>query len=68
MPLASSRAIQLVTAEDLPIGINTLVAIACFTGYNQEDSIIFNQSAIERGLFRSFFYRTYTIDDGPDEK
>jgi DNA-directed RNA polymerase II subunit RPB2 len=27
---------------------------------NQEDSIIINQSAIDRGLFRSMFYRTYT--------
>ena len=43
----------------LPSGVNSIVAIACFTGYNQEDSIIMNQSSIERGLFRSIFYRTY---------
>lgn len=43
----------------LPSGINAIVAIACFTGYNQEDSIIMNQSSIDRGLFRSIFYRTY---------
>ena len=30
---------------------SAIVAIACYTGYNQEDSIIFNQSAIDRGLF-----------------
>ena len=43
----------------MPIGCNPIVAMACFTGYNQEDSIIINQSAIERGLFRSAFYRSY---------
>ena len=26
----------------MPSGVNAIVAIACFTGYNQEDSIIMN--------------------------
>jgi len=47
----------------MPIGCNPIVAMACFTGYNQEDSIIVNQSAIERGLFRSAFYRTYKTEE-----
>ncbi len=50
---------QFLHFSDLPSGINSIVAIACFTGYNQEDSIIMNQSAIDRGFFRSIFYRTY---------
>ncbi|XP_078311329.1 DNA-directed RNA polymerase II subunit RPB2-like [Crassostrea virginica] len=45
--------------RELPAGINSIVAIASYTGYNQEDSVIINASAIERGFFRSFFFRTY---------
>ena len=49
--------------KELPSGFNVIVAIGCFTGYNQEDSIIFNQSAIDRGLFRSVFYRCYNDEE-----
>ena len=35
------------------LGINSIVAIASYTGYNQEDSVIINASAIERGFFMS---------------
>ncbi|KAH9507996.1 DNA-directed RNA polymerase II subunit RPB2 [Bulinus truncatus] len=34
------------------------VAIASYTGYNQK-TVILNASAIERGYFRSFFFRSY---------
>lgn len=48
---------------DMPSGINVIVAICCYTGFNQEDSIIINQSAIDRGLFRSYVYKTITITE-----
>ena len=41
------------------IGINAIVAIASYTGYNQEDSIILNWSSVDRGFFRSVFWRSY---------
>jgi DNA-directed RNA polymerase beta subunit len=35
----------------LPNGTNTIVAIACYSGYNQEDSIVVSKGAVDRGLF-----------------
>lgn len=66
-PLVETRAMELLNFKELPSGINSIVAIMCFTGYNQEDSIIFNQGAIDRGLFRSVFYRTYTEEADMEE-
>lgn len=37
---------------ELPAGINAIVGIMCYTGYNQEDSVIMNRSAVERGFFK----------------
>ena len=54
--------------KELPAGCNAIVAIACYTGYNQEDSIVFNQSSIERGIFRSVFYRTYSDTQEKEEQ
>jgi DNA-directed RNA polymerase beta subunit len=34
-----------------PNGSNVIVAIMCYTGYNQEDSLIVSKGAIDRGLF-----------------
>jgi DNA-directed RNA polymerase II subunit RPB2 len=58
-PLATTQAMKFMHFGDLPAGQNVIVAIACYTGYNQEDSLIMNQSSIDRGLFRSLYYRVY---------
>ncbi len=58
-PLVSTLTARIINCDRLPCGVNAIVAIACFTGFNQEDSVIMNRSAVERGLFTSTFYRTY---------
>ena len=58
-PLATTRSMQFLRFSELPAGINAIVAILSYTGYNQEDSIILNWSAVDRGLFRSAFWRSY---------
>jgi DNA-directed RNA polymerase II subunit RPB2 len=50
-------------AQTMPCGQNIVVAIMTYTGYNQEDSIMINRGALDRGLFRSVFYRTYKDEE-----
>jgi DNA-directed RNA polymerase II subunit RPB2 len=50
-------------AQTMPSGQNVIVAIMTYTGYNQEDSIMINRGALDRGLFRSIFYRTYKDEE-----
>ena len=58
-PIVQTIVSKIVRTDEMPSGINAIVAIACMTGYNQEDSVIINQSAIDRGLFVSTYYRTF---------
>ena len=59
IPLVKTKISDITNCNELPCGINVIVAIACFTGFNQEDSIMINKSAVDRGLFNSTFFRTY---------
>jgi DNA-directed RNA polymerase II subunit RPB2 len=59
IPLVKSRYLKYINNEQHPYGVNIVVAIMCYTGYNTEDSLIFNQSAIDRGLFDITYYSTY---------
>ena len=62
-PLVTTRSMEYLHFRELPAGINTIVAIACYSGYNQEDSTMMNQSSIDRGIFRSLFFRSYKTEE-----
>jgi DNA-directed RNA polymerase II subunit RPB2 len=58
-PVVKSRYTKFINGEEHPYGENTIVAIMCHTGFNVEDSILINESAIERGLFKVSYYSMY---------
>ena len=39
-------------------GENVIVAIACYSGYNMEDSVILNRASVERGMFNVTVFKT----------
>ncbi len=62
-PLVSTIPAELMGFHDMPSGINAIVAIACYTGFNQEDSILMNSSSVDRGLFVATSYRTLVEEE-----
>ena len=62
-PLVDTRLMNLINLHTIPSGAQVVVAIMTYTGYNQEDSILFNKSAIERGLFQATIYHTEKDED-----
>jgi DNA-directed RNA polymerase II subunit RPB2 len=60
-PLVSTRAAKYTCTEMLPSGENSIVAIACYTGFNQEDSLVFNLDSVQRGKFRAMELRKHVL-------
>ena len=59
IPLIKSRYLDYINREEQPYGVNAIVAIMSYTGYNVEDAILINESSILRGLFRTTYYSMY---------
>jgi DNA-directed RNA polymerase II subunit RPB2 len=59
VPLIKSRYLKYINNEENPCGENTIVAIMAWNGYNVEDSILFNEGSLKRGLFRTTYYGMY---------
>lgn len=58
-PLVRTKLSKYTHGDHLPSGINAVVAIMTHTGFNQEDSVMINKSALDRGLFTSTYYKSY---------
>ena len=59
VPLVKSRYLQYICNEEQSYGVNAIVAIMSYTGYNVEDAILINEGSIKRGLFRTTYFTTY---------
>jgi DNA-directed RNA polymerase II subunit RPB2 len=54
---------EIIGHEENPTGINAIVAIGEGDGFNQEDSVVVNRSAIDRGFLRSMIYHSYAVSE-----
>jgi len=62
-PLITSRYQHYTDIDKMPYGANAIVAIASYTGYNQEDSVILNKTSVDRGMFSSLYLRSYESNE-----
>ena len=62
-PLVDTRIMNMIELNKIPSGCNVIVAIMTHTGYNQEDSLLFNKGSIDRGLFMTTVYHTEKDED-----
>ena len=59
-PIINTRHAQYTGSDYMANGVNLIVAIMTYSGYNQEDSLIINRNSINRGLFHLSYYKSLT--------
>ena len=62
-PLVETRVMNMLHLNQIPSGCQIHVAIMTHTGYNQEDSVLINKAAIDRGLFLATIHHTEKDED-----
>lgn len=67
-PLVYTKYREYMDYNKLPNGENLIVAIATYTGYNQEDAVIINRASIERGCFNLTYYKAHVEEESYDPK
>jgi len=58
-PMVRTSLSKYTHSDEMPFGVNAVVAIMTYSGFNQEDSVMINESALDRGLFTSTYYKSY---------
>ena len=55
-PIINTRIARKVGLDNVPMGQNATVAVMPWYGYNQEDSLVINKNAVDRGFMCSYAY------------
>ena len=67
MPISRSMYTNYLAEGKIPYGMNCILAIGCWMGYNQEDGIVINGDALQRGMFRTIGFRSYQAFEEDDQ-
>ncbi|MCL4365535.1 DNA-directed RNA polymerase subunit B [Candidatus Marsarchaeota archaeon] len=62
-PIVTTSAYDTARISTHPSGQNFVVALSTYYGYNMSDAIVLNRAAVDRGLGRSMFYKTYVDEE-----
>lgn len=62
-PIVETQIMDILGSSKMPSGCNAIVAIACYSGYNQEDSVILNRGSLNRGFMRGLYYTLYKDEE-----
>jgi DNA-directed RNA polymerase II subunit RPB2 len=62
-PFVETRMMNILKTNEMPSGDMIMVAIGMYGGYNQEDSVILNRAAVNRGLFDTMYYTIYKDEE-----
>jgi len=60
-PIINTRLSHYTHSDKMPNGFNIIVAVMSYSGYNQEDSLMINRSAIERGFESLSYYKSISL-------
>jgi DNA-directed RNA polymerase I subunit RPA2 len=67
-PVVQTQAHREYCMDEYPQGVNAVVAVISFTGYDMEDAMIINKAAYERGFGHGSVYKTMVISLDEEEK
>jgi DNA-directed RNA polymerase subunit B len=62
-PLVTTSAYETLKLSRHASGQNFVVALSTYYGYNMQDAVVISKAAVDRGLARSMFYRTYSDEE-----
>jgi len=62
-PIVTSFMSKVLDYDKHSAGQNVVIALMSFQGYNMQDAIILNKGSVERGLFRSTYFRPYNAEE-----
>ena len=70
VPLIKSKYLELINNNEMPCGVNAIVAIMSYTGYNSANGILINEGSVQRGMFLSTnltSYESYERNDATQD-
>jgi DNA-directed RNA polymerase II subunit RPB2 len=60
-PIVTTKSVNYLNTVHVPYTENVVIAIASYSGFNQEDSMIINKTAVDRGLYKATGFKKYKV-------